>query len=229
VCGLTRELAARGETVGALFLDAAARHPSLGRHLFDDAGRLRGWLTVFVNDADARGAGGLAAPVGERDVVTILPPIAGGESAQGPTPAPGARAFFDLSTIVKHAEAEYPREACGLVLEEEASGAMRAVPAANAADDPRLRFAIAPEVLLRELAAARAAGERLAFVYHSHADRSAALSVEDERLACLGDGPAWPGVGWLVISVESGRARAARLHTWRGRGFEAEDVALTRE
>jgi molybdopterin converting factor small subunit len=67
-----------GRSVGELLANLAERYVELRRHLFDDAGKLRGFVNVYVNDEDARTLQRDATPVGERDVVSIVPSIAGG-------------------------------------------------------------------------------------------------------------------------------------------------------
>jgi sulfur-carrier protein adenylyltransferase/sulfurtransferase len=65
----------------ATTLDAAldalvTRYPRLRRHLYDEYGRLRGYVNVYHND-DAAPA--LDAPIGPDDTITIVPSIAGGD------------------------------------------------------------------------------------------------------------------------------------------------------
>jgi sulfur-carrier protein adenylyltransferase/sulfurtransferase len=62
----------------------ARRHPLLRRHLFTDAGRLRGYVRVYLNDDDVTSlanAGG--TPVRAGDTILIVPSIAGGAPADG--------------------------------------------------------------------------------------------------------------------------------------------------
>jgi adenylyltransferase/sulfurtransferase len=67
-----------GRTVGELLANLAARHGELRRHLFDDSGALRSFVNVYVNDEDFRWLQRESTPVGEHDVVSIVPSIAGG-------------------------------------------------------------------------------------------------------------------------------------------------------
>jgi len=73
-----RSVAADGDTLAALIADLDARHPGLGGRLLDDDGALRRFVNVYVNDEDVRFLGGLATPLGDGDVITILPAVAGG-------------------------------------------------------------------------------------------------------------------------------------------------------
>jgi molybdopterin/thiamine biosynthesis adenylyltransferase/rhodanese-related sulfurtransferase/molybdopterin converting factor small subunit len=75
------EIDARGATVEDLLRDLTARHPSLRQHLYGSDGDLRAFVNVFLNREDIRTLQGPATPVTERDVVMIIPSIAGGSDA----------------------------------------------------------------------------------------------------------------------------------------------------
>jgi sulfur-carrier protein len=60
-------------------LDAVCgAHPTLRRHLFDEAGALRPHVNIFVNEVDARASEGLGTRVQPGDEIHIVPSIAGG-------------------------------------------------------------------------------------------------------------------------------------------------------
>ncbi len=68
-----------GRTVGEL-LDALTRsHAELRRHLYTSDGKLRSFVNVYVNDEDIRHLNREATSIGETDVVSIVPSIAGGD------------------------------------------------------------------------------------------------------------------------------------------------------
>ena len=69
---------AEGGTVGELFAAVTAAHPGLAGQLIDDTGALHKFVNVYVNDDDIRYLDKLATPVTDRDVVSILPAVAGG-------------------------------------------------------------------------------------------------------------------------------------------------------
>ena len=75
---------AEGRTVGELLANLAERFGELRRHLFDDQGQLRSFVNVYVNDEDFRYLERERTPVGERDVVSIVPSIAGGQVEWSP-------------------------------------------------------------------------------------------------------------------------------------------------
>lgn len=56
-----------------------ARHPRVGDRLWDHQGRLHRFVNVFVGEEDVRDLQGLDTAVGEHDVVTIVPAVAGGD------------------------------------------------------------------------------------------------------------------------------------------------------
>jgi molybdopterin converting factor small subunit len=66
-----------GDTLDALFEDLDARHPGLRERLVD-AGELRRFVNVYLNDEDVRFLGGINTAVAAGDNVTILPAVAGG-------------------------------------------------------------------------------------------------------------------------------------------------------
>lgn len=219
LAGTPREIPADASTVGELLAEAARRFPALGRQLFDEAGELRRYLTVFRDDDDVRRLGGLATPLAGAEVVTVLPPIAGGR----PEESAGARSGREAGardgrgprqSLLRHAEAAYPEEACGLVFARE--GGVEVVALPNAAAAPRERFEIPADSLL----AALARGGRLVAIYHSHADRGPALSAEDRQASEL-----WPGVAMVVASVYGGRARQLRAER-EGREVSLEALGL---
>ncbi len=57
-------------------LDAA--HPGFGDRLLDEAGNLRRFVNVFVDDDDVRYLDGLATDVPDGQTVSIIPAVAGG-------------------------------------------------------------------------------------------------------------------------------------------------------
>ncbi len=66
-----------GATLADLLDDLESRHSGLQARLLD-AGKLRRFVNVYLNDEDVRFLDGLATPLKEGDVVTVLPAVAGG-------------------------------------------------------------------------------------------------------------------------------------------------------
>src|SRR5437879_4526499 len=72
---------ASGATVGELLADLTQRHSGLKAHLYNDQGRLRSFVNIYVNDEDIRYLQKEATPVGVGDTVSIIPSVAGGAPA----------------------------------------------------------------------------------------------------------------------------------------------------
>lgn len=67
-----------GGTVAEALQELVRAHQDLGRHLFDETGRLRSFVNVYRNDEDVRYLEQEATPVSDTDSLSIVPSIAGG-------------------------------------------------------------------------------------------------------------------------------------------------------
>jgi MoaD family protein len=76
--GGERSVEGSGDTVGALIDDLETRHAGLRERLVDEAGGVRRFVNVYVNDEDSRFTGGLGTALSDGDTVVILPAVAGG-------------------------------------------------------------------------------------------------------------------------------------------------------
>jgi sulfur-carrier protein len=65
-------------TVGDALKAVLAEHADLKKHLYNDEGKLRSFVNVYVNDDDIRFAQKEATPVKDGDTISIVPSIAGG-------------------------------------------------------------------------------------------------------------------------------------------------------
>jgi len=75
--GEAKTIEGDGPTLDALIADLETRHRGLRERLVDgDA--LRRFVNVYLNDEDVRFLDGLATPLSDGDVVTVLPAVAGG-------------------------------------------------------------------------------------------------------------------------------------------------------
>lgn len=81
--GNTDAVSAVGMTVDEVLHNLATAHKQLGRHLFDDEGKLRNFVNVYLNDEDIRYLERGSTPVSEGDTVFIIPSIAGGSTDLG--------------------------------------------------------------------------------------------------------------------------------------------------
>jgi molybdopterin converting factor small subunit len=78
LAGGVAEVQVEGSTVGEVLKALDAAHPGFAARLFDDAGRLRRFVNVFLADEDVRFLHGLDTPVAEGQTVSIVPAVAGG-------------------------------------------------------------------------------------------------------------------------------------------------------
>ncbi|HET6485511.1 MAG TPA: ubiquitin-like small modifier protein 1 [Spirochaetia bacterium] len=67
-----------GGTVGELLQQLGAQYPQLKKHLFDDEGKLRNFVNVYVNDDDIKHLDKEQTRVSAKDVISIIPAVAGG-------------------------------------------------------------------------------------------------------------------------------------------------------
>lgn len=72
------EIVLKGETVGDVLRNLSKQFPKIKSHLFDNSGQVRRHINLFVNADNIRDLQGLGTPVGEEDIVKILPSITGG-------------------------------------------------------------------------------------------------------------------------------------------------------
>ncbi|HUQ39245.1 MAG TPA: ubiquitin-like small modifier protein 1 [Acidimicrobiales bacterium] len=69
---------ANGPTLGDVLGDLVRQFPGLSGQLLSDEGELQKFVNVYVNDDDVRYLDRMATTVGDDDVVSILPAVAGG-------------------------------------------------------------------------------------------------------------------------------------------------------
>ncbi len=66
------------KTVGEALAGLTAQFGDLQKHLFNEEGKLRSFVNIYVNDEDIRFLQKDQTPVRETDVISIVPSIAGG-------------------------------------------------------------------------------------------------------------------------------------------------------
>ena len=74
-------LTLEAETIGALLHGLIETYPDLGRHLFNEQGKLRNFVNVYVGDEDIRYLEGEETRLQGGETVSIIPAIAGGSGA----------------------------------------------------------------------------------------------------------------------------------------------------
>jgi molybdopterin synthase sulfur carrier subunit len=78
--GGEKEVAAAGDSVGAVLSALVEQHPGTKSQLFAEDGGLNRYVNVYLNDEDVRVLDGLETPVSEADTLVILPAMAGGRA-----------------------------------------------------------------------------------------------------------------------------------------------------
>jgi molybdopterin converting factor small subunit len=72
------EVTVEGASVGEVLKALDASFPGFAGRLFDDAGKLRRFVNVFLADEDVRFLQGLDTPVPDGQTLSIVPAVAGG-------------------------------------------------------------------------------------------------------------------------------------------------------
>jgi len=76
----------QGGTVGEVLTELTSQFPDLRKQLFNDQGKLRSFVNVYLNDEDIRYLEKEATTVEPSDTVSIVPSIAGGATQAPPAP-----------------------------------------------------------------------------------------------------------------------------------------------
>ena len=66
------------KTVGEALAGLTSQYSDLRKHLYNEEGKLRSFVNVYVNDEDIRFLQKDQTPLAETDVISIVPSIAGG-------------------------------------------------------------------------------------------------------------------------------------------------------
>ena len=144
-------------------------------------------------------------------------------SFAGPAVLPSAIA----RGIIEHARAEYPNEACGLVIGDRPAAdggvALRWEPTRNKAASP-YRYEIHPDDLLRLTIATDESDEAFWAIVHSHVGSPAVPSPTDVGLAF------YPDALYLLVSLSPSEADPATgepgIRAWRIAGGNTSEVGL---
>ena len=78
VPGSQSTVTVEGSNVGEVVSSLVSAYPGLQSNLLDDAGAVRKFVNIYINDEDIRFLDKLETPVKEGDEVAILPAVAGG-------------------------------------------------------------------------------------------------------------------------------------------------------
>src|SRR5207253_7358144 len=99
---------AEGATVGELLADLTAKHPGLKAHLYNEQGKLRSFVNVYVNDEDIRYLQKEQTPVKAGDTISIIPSVAGGSPASAGATAGKHPAADDVRGVRLQAARDLP-------------------------------------------------------------------------------------------------------------------------
>ena len=69
---------ATGATIGELLNDLTTKYAGLKAHLYNEQGKLRSFVNIYLNDEDIRYMQKDQTPVAAGDTVSIIPSVAGG-------------------------------------------------------------------------------------------------------------------------------------------------------
>ena len=134
------------------------------------------------------------------------------------------------SAVVAHAQAEYPNEACGLIVGEwsaaDGGSALRYEPTRNKAASP-YRYEIDPADLLRLTIETDDADEVFWAIVHSHTHTPAVPSPTDVGLAL------YPDALYVLVSLSADEADPLTgepgVRAWRIVAGDVHEVALRRD
>ena len=69
---------AEGSTVGELLSNMTNEYTELQKHLYNEDGKLRSFVNIYLNDDDIRYLDKAKTPVKSEDTISIVPSVAGG-------------------------------------------------------------------------------------------------------------------------------------------------------
>ena len=68
----------RAGTAGEAIIETDKLYPGIKERIYDEQGKLRRFINIYVNEEDIRFLKGEATPLKDGDEVSIIPAIAGG-------------------------------------------------------------------------------------------------------------------------------------------------------
>ena len=129
----------------------------------------------------------------------------------------------EYTRVRAQAEAEYPGECCGVVMDR--AGERLFLPCRNIQDelhakdperhprDSRTAYYIDPKDLIA-MGRREAEGFRVLTIYHSHIDAGAYFSPTDKHNALVNGEPAYPDAAYVVVSVREHSVVEAGAFRW---------------
>src|SRR5436853_5605434 len=77
-------VSATGATVGEVLAALTTQFPDLRKQIFNDEGKVRSFVNVYLNDEDIRYLKKDQTPAQDGDTISLVPSIAGGSSVAAP-------------------------------------------------------------------------------------------------------------------------------------------------
>ena len=124
-----------------------------------------------------------------------------------------------MDDILRHAREEFPNECCGVVATSNGAAA-KVFRAENIHHSPT-RFEIDGRHVIRMQSEADEHGWDLGSIYHSHTRTSAYPSQTDVNFA-----QNWPGVIWLIVSLEDSEQPSVRAFEINGGTIEERELSV---
>ncbi len=121
---------ASGATIGELLADLTQKHAGLKAHLYNEQGKLRSFVNVYVNDEDIRYLQKEQTPVSAADTVSIIPSVAGGAPASAEAAA-GKPASAEAEALPQLTNDEIKRYSRHLIMPEVGVDGQRKLKAAK--------------------------------------------------------------------------------------------------
>ena len=75
------ELVVAGATVGDILMALTREYPALGQRLLTPEGAVRPYVNLFVGERNLNALDGLETPLQGGEVISVLPAVAGGQTA----------------------------------------------------------------------------------------------------------------------------------------------------
>ena len=88
-----------GVTVGEALSALTSQYPDLRKQIFNDEGKVRSFVNVYLNDEDIRYLSKDSTPAAESDTISLVPSIAGGSSM---VVAPSEQATLSKDEILRY-------------------------------------------------------------------------------------------------------------------------------
>ena len=82
MAGGADEVTVSGSSVREALDELDSQHQGLKSRICDEAGELRRFINLYVGEEDIRSLDGLDTALGDRDVLSIVPAIAGGRTTK---------------------------------------------------------------------------------------------------------------------------------------------------